>query len=286
MLKCNHRLEIVFTDFDPLVCAAAERSFAAVLKAHPAARVRVQVVQGNMLAATIGVNAHGYDDYLTNLGYSRDQKDEFLKKGFGSCREPILRWDSNADPMSLASNENATGSSASGFSHSCDDKIGKPYSQPQDTAQTFLVYGANSAGVACGNAQTSISEAFPVQFQEVHAQILREQHADADDDFWPLDTQGRIYAGSSDSGQDSDVCLLAAVVFPRAHDEYGNSRDVFTNALSAAMSSRAYAKGYAHERSVRVVTHALGAFTGHPDPPQFATSMAEGLANYLHSDVQ
>lgn len=298
MATQSSQLEIVFADFDPLVGAVAECAFAAVLEAHPGAPVRVQVVQGNMLAAVAAgqhMQANGYDDYLTDLGYSQDQKDKFFGMGSGRCREPVLRWDSHAGPILApvcVTNDNvaagSSGSSGSTSGPSCSDFTGHIYSPPADDARTFLVYGANSAGVACGNAQVSVSQTFPIQFEEIHEQILREQHPNMEDDFWPLDTQGRIYASSSEPRDDcgvTGVSLLAAVVFPRAHNEHGNTRDVFCNALRAAMSSGRHAKGGKHERIVRVVTHALGTFTGHLDPPQFARSMAEGLDQYLTNAI-
>jgi len=289
MAKGSYRLELVFADFDPLVCTAAQRSFNTVLDAHPGAPVRVKVVQGDMLAAIAGVRhakAVGYDEYLSNVGYSQHQRDEFLRNGSGRCREPRLWWDSvSGGRRCVASSDDAAGSSGSGSILSQGARCSQPYSPPTDTARTFLVYGANSAGVACGNAQKSVSEVFPTQFQDVHAQIIHEQKGDADSDCWPLDTQGRIYASSSGSETNDGVSILAAVVFPRAHDEYGNTRDVFTNALRAAISSGAYAKGCTDDHTVRVVTHALGTFTGHHDPPQFATSMADGLDHFLKNDM-
>lgn len=288
MSKPSCQLEIVFSDFDPLVCAVAECEFAAVIAAHPKAPVRVQVVQGNMLATlpvTGSTQVNGYDEYLSKLGYSPDQKDEFLGIDAAGCREPVLCWDSQAGPTRVVNNDNPMSSSGSSCVASYSDNDRQTYSPQIDNARTFLVYGANSAGVACGNAQTSVSQAFPGQFEDIHAQILRQQHPDMEDDFWPLDTQGRIYASSSETEQDGGVSLLAAVVFPRAHDEHGNTRDVFGNALRVAMSSAAPAKCVKHDKIVRVVTHALGTFTGHLDPSQFARSMAEGLDHYLKNNM-
>lgn len=290
MAKRSSYLEIVFTDFDPLVCDAAQCSFATVLEAHPAAALRVKVIQGNMLAAIPRdakaghMKAAGYDDYLTGLGYSSNQKDKLIGMGSGRCTEPMLLWDSLTGPTCAASNNNAAGSSGSSFVLSSVENNAQPYSTPIDDARTFILYGANSAGVACGNAQTSISKTFPVQFKEIHSQILQEQQADGEDDLWPLDKEGHIYASSSEPDLDGEVSLLAAVVFPRAHDEYRNVQDVFTNALRMAVASGACSKGCV-PGTVRVITHALGTFTGHPDPPQFAKSMAEGLADFLKDGI-
>jgi hypothetical protein len=77
----------------------------------------------------------------------------------------------------------------------------------------------------------------------------------------------------------SNVLLLACVVFPRAVDEQANTRETFASALNAATNQAAGG------RTVRVVTHALGVFTGHHDPPLFAKSMAQGLAAFLNSEA-
>lgn len=289
MSKRSSQLEVVFSDFDPLVCAAAEGAFATVLAAHPTVPVRVQVVQGNMLATvpvTGNTQVTGYDDYLNELGYSQDMKRDRLGTEASLCQEPVLCWDSQAGRMSVVNDDNAVGSSGSSRAPSCAGNGRQIYVPQIDNARTFLVYGANSAGVACGNAQIAVSRAFPAQFEDIHTQILEEQHPDMQDDFWPLDTQGRIYASRTATEQEGGASLCAAVVFPRAHDEYGNTRDVFSNALRLAVSSSsAPAKRGNQDQIVRVVTHALGTFTGHLDPPQFAESMAAGLDHYIKSDL-
>ena len=144
-----------------------------------------------------------------------------------------------------------------------------------DQTPTFVVFGGNTAGVAAGNAQRAMRRAFPLQFREIAAQAKAARDDDDDDDgCWPHDTVGSLYASSASSG----VTLVSCCVFPRdARREHENVRRAFRDALLFV------ATGGARLARVRVVTHGLGVFVGHPDPCAFARAMAHGLADFARA---
>jgi hypothetical protein len=110
-----------------------------------------------------------------------------------------------------------------------------------------------------------------------------------------VDVRDRV--GSKGVGGEGDLSLLSCVVFPRAVDEQGNARETFGTALNVATTHALATQGpstcssspagycVSVHKTVRVVTHALGAFTGHSDPPLFAKSMAQGLLSFLGSEA-
>ena len=57
----------------------------------------------------------------------------------------------------------------------------------------------------------------------------------------------------------------------------------FRDALEVAIGVGACEASRSHSKTVRVVTHGLGSFTGHPEPEKFAVSMAAGLADFLQA---
>ncbi|CAE7183966.1 unnamed protein product, partial [Symbiodinium necroappetens] len=110
---------------------------------------------------------------------------------------------------------------------------------------TFIMYGANTAGIASGNLQKAISEAFPEQFADIQRQMSQ---APPHDGFG----NGEVFV----SHESSNVRLLAVSLFPRSSEGPAAVRRGAADALCAARALTG--------PSFRVVTHALGSFTGHP----------------------
>lgn len=146
---------------------------------------------------------------------------------------------------------------------------------------TFLVYGGNSAGCPAGNAQRAVFAAFPEKFVEIETCIRHERELAGtwDGDCWPLDTNGAVRL----SGGEGGVRLAACTVFPRdARRELEDTRVVFREAVRLAVTTGAGPGSGSHgDTGIRIVTHGLGVFTGHRDPPRFAQAMARGLEDFL-----
>ena len=134
---------------------------------------------------------------------------------------------------------------------------------------TVLVFGGNSAGVASGRLQRAVCEQFPDGFQAIHQQL--KDLPDWDPNCWPQDHQGELYVAQTRAGP----WLVSCVVFPRdACHEFEHTETSFREALALAVQ-------LADGGDVRVVSHALGSFTGHPAPQRFAESMARGLEQFI-----
>eukprot|EP00439_Symbiodinium_sp_Y106_P061731 s2335_g9.t1 len=127
---------------------------------------------------------------------------------------------------------------------------------------TFIMYGANTAGIASGNLQKAINEAFPEQFADIERQMSQ---APPHDGFG----NGEVFV----SHESSNIRLLAVSLFPRSSEGPAAVRWGAADALRAAQALTG--------PSFRVVTHALGSFTGHPRPQQFAECLALGVEDWL-----
>ena len=122
---------------------------------------------------------------------------------------------------------------------------------------TALVFGANGEGVAAGRLQRALAEAFPKAFEALAAQLRGAE------------------PGHTAVAAAPDVYLVAVVVFPRPSHEELLAREAFRKALEAVA-------GLVPSGGVlRVVTHCLGGFTGHPEPQLFPKSMLAGLGDWL-----
>eukprot|EP00439_Symbiodinium_sp_Y106_P063581 s2335_g9.t2 len=129
---------------------------------------------------------------------------------------------------------------------------------------TFIMYGANTAGIASGNLQKAINEAFPEQFADIERQMSQAP---------PHDGFGNGEAGLRQTHQLNVGRLLAVSLFPRSSEGPAAVRWGAADALRAAQALTG--------PSFRVVTHALGSFTGHPRPQQFAECLALGVEDWL-----
>eukprot|EP00434_Breviolum_minutum_P016148 symbB.v1.2.014229.t1/scaffold1035.1/size234022/5 len=126
----------------------------------------------------------------------------------------------------------------------------------------FLVFGANTAGVAAGNLQKAISAAFPEQFLDLQEQIVGREQEEAD---------GEVYV--SRRTVPGNLWLIAVVCFPRNRNEFAVTKMGFQNALRCALQlTEGNGVDVCH-----VLTHALGSFTGHPGAHDFPVHMMAGL---------
>ena len=162
-----------------------------------------------------------------------------------------------------------------------DDEFEKIACEPiilDDQTPTCVVFGGNTAGVAAGNAQRAISRAFPRQFHEIATQVRNAHASDWDDECWPQESVGSLYASSTLGG----VRLVSCSVFPRdARCEQETVRRVFRDALIFVAAEGARCEPPLAR--LRVVTHGLGVFIGHPDPAAFACAMVRGLADFVYA---
>ncbi|CAE7236104.1 unnamed protein product [Symbiodinium natans] len=127
---------------------------------------------------------------------------------------------------------------------------------------TFIMYGANTAGLASGNLQKAISEAFPEQFADIAQQMCQ---APPHDGFG----HGEVFV----SHESRNIRLLAVSLFPRPSEGPAAVRRGAADALRTAQALAG--------PSFRVVSHALGSFTGHPRPQDFAECLAGAVEDWL-----
>jgi hypothetical protein len=156
-------LELIFSDFDPQVCEAAQSAFGAVL-AESGALVRVRVVQGNIVAVvkpndnrqhnhaeprhrsrerlmgteeTTNHVIDTYEDYLLGMGAGIRQTEASLRLGPGGRGGPVIFWDSAwPQPASSARSFSSTFSAALEPTH---QSFGTPYHPEINEAPTFLM---------------------------------------------------------------------------------------------------------------------------------------------------
>lgn len=260
------RLEIIIADLDPNFCAHASEAFGSVLSRFP------HLSNLAVLVETIDILGACQLQAPTPVGHG----------GPHMCMQqgPSLLWGAEAEQEEDCWKGNPSSSTGPKSAHGID--LCPSPLMTNDDAATCMVFGGNSAGAASGRLQHVVSEAFPEEFKDIASQIRFELGDEWDGRSWPQDRQGSIHAAGGDRG----FWLLSVVTFPRdaqlemEHTQYG-----FRDALRYAVHTAAGYASEAQSRTIRVVTHGLGCFTGHPEPGKFAESMARGLEEFLYTST-
>merc|ERR1719164_427585 len=137
---------------------------------------------------------------------------------------------------------------------------------------------SSSFGVATASDEFDDAKCPDDEFDEIATQVRNAHASDWDDECWPQESVGSLYASSTLGG----VRLVSCSVFPRdARCEQETVRRVFRDALIFVAAEGARCEPPLAR--LRVVTHGLGVFIGHPDPAAFAYAMVRGLADFVYA---
>ena len=257
-------LHLLIVDLDPHFCDCADSAFRAVVAGFPSLKLTLSFeVQSGALCS--------YLPRTDNRSSSSSSSNRQPPKNNPIC--PLCHLPQEVCPCCGSGETKKSTTTTAATTTTTTTTTSTP---------TVLIFGGNSAGYPSGNAQKSIAHNYPILWQEIQTHIQQKHGSQWNEPRW----DGEIFSSQDHLANDNTtaLCLISCTVFPRnACTEQDNCRAVFRDALfqSLEFASRMKNRKDVEANKIRVITHGLGVFTGHPHPELFAQSMAAGLGDFL-----
>lgn len=153
---------------------------------------------------------------------------------------------------------------------------------------TFVVFGGYGSGECHSGLQKQLMECFPHQMRELKEQAMVDATGDGSEIEANMSNQGKAWLSDSPVVTPSGLLyLVSCAAYPRGQSpsEQEHVRRMFERALSVIQRRLVQGVGSGvyggASYTVRIITHAIGSFVGHPDPGVFGWGLAHGLNDFL-----
>jgi hypothetical protein len=186
------------------------------------------------------------------------------------------------------------------------------------SVSNFIIFGGYGSGKTQSALQKQLFEAFPEQMNDISLQAIHEVcHIDLSptDISWELEQKanteniGKVWISTSPlSFSSGTLQLVCCAAYPRNQPEdkhvckmfhqalhlitktvISQNENLNTHSTPSCFTKRekieekeeTHKENISYSQKIRIITHAIGSFIGHPNPSDFSLGLAYGFDNFI-----